>query len=143
MRRFVAQIDYSNHRKVARKDTLDLRFRFPTFSFGWHQFSHIDRFDSPVDVRYRLLYLFGQQNHNMHHRTSADSIRPSMCDICFCSLLLHTTHVLYLFAPKVRLCGSPQCSNRDALLAEEAVEGLEASKKLRDFTPTCKLPLRV
>ena len=28
----------------------------------------------------------GQKNHNMHHRTSTDSIRQSMCDICFVSL---------------------------------------------------------
>jgi len=84
-----------------------------------HASSHIDRFDSPVDVRYLGLYLFlasnittciiahrvgchrpirfasrcaisgvvsllGQQNHNMHHRTSTDSIRQSMCDIWCC-----------------------------------------------------------
>ena len=33
----------------------------------------------------------GQKNHNMHHRTSTDSIRPSMCDIL----------VLYLLARKI------------------------------------------
>jgi len=49
--------------------------------------SHIDRCDSPVDVRYLVLYSLGQKNHNMHHRTSTDAIRPSMCDICFCILL--------------------------------------------------------
>ena len=66
-----------------------------------HASSHINRFDSPVDVRYRLLYLLaikitriiahrpirfasrcaisgfvsiGQKNHNIHHRTSTESI---------------------------------------------------------------------
>jgi len=43
-----------------------------------HASSHIDRVDSPVDVRYPVLYSLGQKNHNMHHRTSTDSIRQSM-----------------------------------------------------------------
>jgi len=38
------------------------------------------RFDSPVEVRYLPLYSFGQKNHNMHHRTSTETIRPSRCD---------------------------------------------------------------
>ena len=39
----------------------------------------------PSDV-YRLgLYLLARKI-NMHHRTSTDSIRQSMCDICFVSL---------------------------------------------------------
>ena len=39
-----------------------------------------------VDVRYRLLYLLARKNHNMHHRTSTESIRRSRFDICFVSL---------------------------------------------------------
>jgi len=36
LRAFVAQIEYSHPRKVARKDTPDLLFRFPKSSFGRH-----------------------------------------------------------------------------------------------------------
>ena len=35
---FVAQIKYSHPRKVPRKDTSDLLFRFPKSSFGMHNF---------------------------------------------------------------------------------------------------------
>jgi len=62
--------------------------RTSTDSIRWpeksqHASSHIDRFDSPVDVRYLVFVSLGSKNHNMHHRTSTDSIRQSMCDIGF------------------------------------------------------------
>jgi len=44
------------------------------------EFSHIDRFDSPVDVRYLVWYLLAKTNHE-NSRTSTDSTRQSMCDI--------------------------------------------------------------
>ncbi len=53
-----------------------------------HRPTHSDRVDSPVDVRYIVLHSLGQKNHNMHHRTSTESIsQSSMCDILFCILL--------------------------------------------------------
>jgi len=43
--------------------------------------SHLDRFDSPVDVRYLIWCDSWPEEHKWHHRTSTDSIRQSMCDV--------------------------------------------------------------
>ena len=73
------------HRPI--RSPVDVRYLFLyILARKTRKFSHIDRFDSPVDVRYvRYLALYllslGQRNHNMHHRTSTVPIRPSMCDI--------------------------------------------------------------
>jgi hypothetical protein len=52
------------------------------------------RFDSPVDVRYRFLYLLARKSqHASSHIDRCDAILQSMCDIWFCP-------VLYLLAKK-------------------------------------------
>ena len=56
------------------------------------EWSHIDRFDSPVEVRYLIFAFSWPENHNMHHRTSTDSIHQSMCDIWVLYLLAKTNH---------------------------------------------------
>jgi len=43
------------------------------------------RFESPVDVRYLFLYLLARKTRKFSHiESSTDSNRQSMCDICFC-----------------------------------------------------------
>ncbi len=44
LRWFVAQIEYSHHRKEPRKYTPNLRFGFPKSSFGRHKME-VDEFD--------------------------------------------------------------------------------------------------
>jgi hypothetical protein len=76
------------HRPMSiRQSMCDIGFCILLARKSQHASSHIDRFDYPVDVRYRVLYSLGQKNHNVHHRTSTDSIIQSMCDIWLCILL--------------------------------------------------------
>jgi hypothetical protein len=67
LRTFVAQIEYSHHRKVSRKDTPDLLFGRRKTSFGRHKgcISHIS-IHSVRLVAISTFVFLGQKNHKMH-----------------------------------------------------------------------------
>jgi len=121
--------------------SVDVRY---LFCISWleksqHASSHIDRCDSPVDVRYLLLYLLARKITTTHHRTSTDAIRQFMPRVA--KSIFHqsvASRVVFEYDP-------PFYASQTMIWKTKQWVGprIVASKKLRDFTPTCKLPLRV
>ena len=60
-----------------------------------HASSRIDR----LDVRYLAFVFSWPENHNVHHRTSTDSICQSMCDIGLCILLARKSTCIIAHRP--------------------------------------------